>query len=314
MPTALPPMPLEPIPRVLPWGSERWLVSDLPGAESAVARGPLAGASLRELMTRHGPELLGPILPAEGGRFPLLLKLIEAREALSVQVHPDEDTAARLGHGARPKTEAWHVLAAAPGAELVLGLQPGCGPTELAAAFGSDRLEALLWRVPARVGEFFYLPAGLVHAIGGGLRLAEVQQTSDTTYRLHDYGRAGLDGRPRPLHREQGLAAVRHGLRGPVAAARPASGRPGVRGPFFSFERLELRAGERLELPGGAPRVLCCLEGALALDAASGRLELGAEETALVPAALGAQVATAGPAVALLATGLWREGGLQDER
>ncbi|HSA22779.1 MAG TPA: hypothetical protein P5076_15095, partial [Myxococcota bacterium] len=177
-----------------------------------------------------------------------------------------------------------------------------------------DRLEGLLWRVPVRAGEFYYVPAGLVHSIGAGVRLAEIQQPSDTTYRLHDFGRAGLDGRPRPLHREEGLASVRHGLRGPVPAAEPASGRPGVRGPFFCLERLELRAGERLELPGGAPRALCCLSGVLALGAASGRLELGVEETALVPAALDAELEAAGPAVALLATGLGREGGPQDER
>jgi len=285
----------------MPWGSERWLVSDMPGAESLVSGGALAGTSLRALMETRAGELLGPVPPAEGGRFPLLFKLIEARERLSVQVHPDGPAALRLGRGARPKAEGWHLLGAAPGAELVLGLAPGVDRTELEAALRRGALEPLLGRSPARAGDFVYLPAGLLHALGGGISLLELQQASDTTYRVHDWNRPGLDGRPRALHLEEALEAIDFGLRGPAPFAAPTSGRPGLRCPWFELERIEFRAGEGLALEAGLPRVLACLEGALALE---GGPCLGPGEVALVPAAAAARISAAGRAVGLLGTAL----------
>jgi mannose-6-phosphate isomerase len=304
MPAPLACLKLEPILRPMPWGEERWLASDLPGAESQVAGGPFAGRSLRALMLTRPAELMGPVLPAEGGRFPLLWKFIQARERLSLQVHPDAEAARRLGGGARPKTEAWCVLGADPDAELVLGLRAGVGRAELAAALhaagaGDARaLEALLQRLPARAGDFVYLPAGLLHALGGGILLAELQQASDTTYRAHDWGRLGPSGQPRALHRAEALAAVRPELHGPVPFEAPRSGRPGLGCPFFELERLTLAPGQELVLEAGLPRLLTCLTGAFELDGPS----LGPGQTALVPAAAAARLGASESSVGLLAT------------
>ena len=152
---------------------------------------------------------------ALAGDFPLLVKIIQANDTLSVQVHPDDETAARLeGAGAVGKTECWYVLAAEPGARIVYGLQKNCTTDELRRAIHARTLEGKLNSVPVRQGDFAFIPAGSVHAIGGGVRLLEVQQNCNITYRLYDWGR------PRELHEEKGLASVRHADRAPVAPLR----------------------------------------------------------------------------------------------
>ncbi|MBI1850388.1 MAG: class I mannose-6-phosphate isomerase [Planctomycetes bacterium] len=185
--------------RSLPAGKrigESWEVADVGDVSSVVAAGEHAGRSLRAILGRGRP-------------FPLLVKWIDAREDLSLQVHPD-DRIAHVHHGSRcGKSEAWVVLRADRGARLVLGLRRGVTRRALEAACRAGRPEPLLREVRVRAGDVVYSPAGTVHAIGGGLLLLEVQQPSDTTYRLHDWGRVGLDGKPRTLHIEHGTRAVR---------------------------------------------------------------------------------------------------------
>jgi mannose-6-phosphate isomerase len=244
---------------------ESWEVSDWPGDVSVVAGGPLAGRSLHELLEADATALLGrPQRAADGGRFPLLAKFIDAAEDLSVQVHPSDATEARLGPSARAKTECWYVVAAAPGAAVFLGARPGVTREAFASAIRSEdraRILETLNRIEVKAGDFIHVPGGTVHAIGAGTLLAEISQTSDTTLRLFDWNR-----RPRrPMHVEEGLAiatvgdngapdaAESVGKRTPVAAAGgPAS--PGrsahlsqlVVCPAFSVYGLHLRAGGRL--------------------------------------------------------------------
>ncbi len=180
---------------------EAWLTGD----DCQVVNGPLAGASLGELCRRYGRELVGETAPA-ADRFPLLVKFIFPRDKLSVQVHPDDDTARRAGLPCG-KTECWYVLRAEPGAKIGLGLKPGTTCEQFARAIEEVRAEQLLNWIDVHAGEMIYVDAGTVHAIGPGVILVETQQNSDTTYRLYDYGR------PRELHVKQGLEALKEKTR-----------------------------------------------------------------------------------------------------
>lgn len=184
---------------------ETWELVDRAGENSVVAEGELRGRTLRELMTAHGKDILGKTPAGKEGRFPLLVKYIDAAENLSVQVHPDDDSCGALP-GAEAKTEAWYVLDAQPGAKLYAGLRPEVSARDFErVADGPGVLETLLtWDV--KRGDCLLVPGGTVHAIGGGVTILEVQQNSDTTYRLWDWGRAG-----RETHVAAALRCVRFG-------------------------------------------------------------------------------------------------------
>jgi mannose-6-phosphate isomerase len=175
---------------------EAWLT----GEQCEVANGPLAGRTLAELTREYGSELIGSA--PDISRFPLLIKFLFPRDKLSVQVHPDDDGARSKGE-ACGKTECWYVWSAEPGAQIGLGLKPGTTKAEVERAIHETRMEELLNWIEVHAGEMFYVDAGTVHAIGPGSVLVETQQNSDTTYRLYDYGR------PRQLHIEDGLAAIK---------------------------------------------------------------------------------------------------------
>jgi mannose-6-phosphate isomerase len=248
----------------------------------------LAGTSLGELIAERGSELLGRHHPQV--RFPLLLKFLDAARTLSVQVHPDDARAARLDPPDLGKTEAWVVLAAEPGSTIYAGLKPGVGREVLAEAIRGGRCQGLLHQFHPKRGDCVFLPAGTVHALGEGLLVAEIQQASDTTYRLFDWNRPGADGRPRPLHVEQALDVIDYD-RGPVGPIAPQqTGRPGasclVESAKFVLDRWELDAPE---LAAGDDRchIISVLRGSLRVEGeASGRaVPLGG--TVLVPASAG---------------------------
>ena len=185
-----------------PYG-EAWLLHD----SCVVANGALAGITLGELAATLGEDLLGKGNdPREG--MPLLAKFIDASQWLSVQAHPDDAMARALEDEPRGKTEAWIALHAEPGAKLVAGFQSGATREQVADAIERGALENLLRYVNVAVGDALYIPAGTVHALGPGLLIYEIQQSSDRTYRLYDWGRLGLDGQPRDLHIDKGLAAA----------------------------------------------------------------------------------------------------------
>lgn len=210
--------------RQLPDGedfAESWELVDHGDDQSVVSAGPHAGMTLGALAQDHGADLLGRQAPQPG--FPLLFKFLDANRDLSVQVHPDDARAARLARPDRGKTEAWYVVDAEPGAKIYAGLAPGVDLPILAEALRRGRCDEVLHAFEARRGDCVFIPAGTVHAIGAGVLVAEIQQASDVTYRLHDWGRVGADGRPRALHIEAGLEAVtRFGPVEPVRQPAPA--------------------------------------------------------------------------------------------
>jgi len=246
---------------------ESWEVSDRPGDVSEVTNGPCAGRNLHQLVEVWGSRLLGRARP-ERGRFPLLYKFIDANQVLSVQVHPDDTLAAEFDEPDVGKTEMWYVLAAQPGARLIGGVQPDATVETFRDAIESNALEPLLVDVPIHAGDALFISSGTVHAIGEGIVLAEIQQNSDLTYRVYDWGRAGRDGQPRPLHIEKALKSIAFG--------RPAPGivRPldipadGARrqvlaaSPYFAAEKVDV---DGVWSDEGAGRysflIVTCLEG-----------------------------------------------------
>ncbi len=231
---------------------EAWLT----GPACTVETGPYKGETLTQLMHREAQAMLGPDAHA-GDDYPLLIKLIFPTDKLSIQVHPDDGMAHRLGHP-RGKTECWYVLAAEPGAELSLGLRRGATPQIIREAIAGNTLEQWLQSVPVSAGDMVFVDAGTVHAIGPGVVLLETQQQSDLTYRMYDYGR------PRPLHVEQSLEAMRaETFAGKVTPWRSSDGAAVlIQNDFFAVREHRLHAGGSLPLPERiVPATIVLLEG-----------------------------------------------------
>jgi mannose-6-phosphate isomerase len=280
----------KPLPSDEPHG-ESWEVSDHPVHRSVVADGPDAGLSLRDLMSDRRAALLGPA----AGRydvFPWLIKFLDANDWLSVQVHPDERAVRELLPGEGSKTEAWFILDATPGSRVYAGLLPGVDRDGLRAALETGTVAECLHSFTPRAGDCVFLPAGTVHAVGGGVLMAEVQQTSDATFRLFDWNRRDAQGRLRPLHVKEALASVHWG-QGPVQPVRVAGYRdqsgpqrsPLVRCPYFALEYVQ--GGEPFDC-GGADRLqaLVVLRGRGWLVTPAGEDALRAGQTWVLPASL----------------------------
>ncbi len=194
--------------------AESWEIVDRGADQSVVINGPLTGWTLHQLITRHGPEMLGRHHPRD--RFPLLLKYLDCQQDLSVQVHPNDQQAAKLDPPDLGKTEAWVVLHADPDSRIYAGLKSGVDRQHLEECIGAGRVTECLHSFPPKVGDCVFIPAGTVHALGAGLVVAEIQQASDTTFRLYDWNRVGPDGRPRTLHVPQALQVIDYEI-GPVS-------------------------------------------------------------------------------------------------
>lgn len=187
---------------------ESWEISAVKNHVSVVDRGPFEGMSLTELIDRHGAELLGEKIYSDHGRdFPLLIKLIDARDDLSVQVHPD-DRLAYERHKCPGKTEMWHIIETKPGARIHVGLTRRITPEEYERRVADNSIMDVIASYDSAPGDTFFLPAGRIHAIGAGNMLAEIQQTSDITYRIYDYDRRDKDGKPRELHTAEARDAI----------------------------------------------------------------------------------------------------------
>lgn len=286
--------------------AESWEIVDHGDDQSVVMNGPLAGKTLGELVREQPAALLGEDFTASS--FPLLFKFLDCNRTLSVQVHPNDEQGAKLEPPDLGKTEAWVVLAAKPGSKIYAGLKPGVSPEQLATAIAAGHCESCLHEFEARVGDCVFIPAGTVHALGEGLVIAEIQQASDTTFRLHDWNRVDAAGNPRQLHVEESLATIDY-TRGPVASQRPQPIGPSVERLVacdkFLLDRLTLADGETTAIGGdGSFHLLAVLEGELRLTttSTSGRLveTLSTGQTALLPAAAGpAEVVARGGSVAL---------------
>ena len=287
--------------RELPDGviAESWEISGHPAGVSVVDSGPLAGRDLPGLVAEFGTRLVGRRGEAAvaRGEFPLLVKLLDASHALSVQVHPDDEYAAAHELGEPGKTEMWYVLHAEPGARIIHGLTPGTDREALRRAVKEGRVQDRLNRVRVRSGDSVLVPAGTVHGILSGVVLVEVQQCSDTTFRIHDWDRPGPDGRPRELHTERALDAIHFGATVPVPVApRVREAGDGVRRKViadcehFAVERLHLEAGARFtsELDGRTCEIWGVPSGRAAVEPGSALpLVLERARFALLPATMG---------------------------
>jgi len=298
------PIAFRPVYQTLVWGGRRllqwrgdlppgpigesWDLADHERGMSVVAEGPLAGLTLRELVAEAGPELVGAGF--RGDTFPLMVKLIDAADRLSVQVHPDDATARRLGVGRNGKTECWMILA--DGGALFQGTHPGVNREGFERALAERTLASTLNRFEGRAGDVFFIEARTVHALGEGCLLYEIQQTSDITFRVYDWDRMGLDGKPRPLHVAETLLTIdfsRTGF-GPLRPAWQQDGqvasRPLVTCPHFVVEQFRVSAGTTLDQPlRDTCAAITCIEGQGMLASQGGSLPLGPMQTALLPAA-----------------------------
>jgi mannose-6-phosphate isomerase len=269
--------------------AESWEVSDRAEGMSVVSKGPLAGRTLHELVREFGAEILGARVRATA--FPLLIKLIDSRERLSVQVHPNDESAKR--YGGEAKTEMWYVLAAEPGAGVFAGFRSGVGEREFDEAARSKRFEDLLNFVPVAKGEAVFVPGGRVHAIDAGCLLLEVQQNSNTIYRIHDWDRVGRDGRPRPLHLAEARRVIAWGDAGRAKVEPLLLEKSGLaerweilQSPYFRLERLALGGPWTLRGDGGAFQILFVASGRVRVEAGGVPEILGAGTSCLVPACL----------------------------
>ena len=270
--------------RRLPAGKqigESWELADLPEGVSEVANGPAAGTPLTDLTGRLGEALLGKARPTGDGRFPLLLKLLDANDILSLQVHPDADAVRAIGGGAALKTECWYVVESRDGT-IYKGVRPGVTPEPFRRAVEADRVEQLVRDVPVAVGDFHFLPAGTVHALGAGVVVAEVQTPSDTTYRVTDWGRG------REIHVDRSMQCIHFEPADDIAPG--AGGETLLVTEFFTVARRSAAAGLPRSLPDGRCTALMMLsaEGYVALHHTSGVesiTPLRAGDTLLVPAA-----------------------------
>ena len=268
--------------------AESWDVVDHGDNQSRVADGPLAGTTLGQLVETEGESLLGKNYPQTS--FPLLWKFLDAHRVLSVQVHPDDARGAVLVPPDRGKTEAWIVLAADSESVLYAGLQEGVDRESFEQAIADGRSEECLHRLEVRPGDCIYIPAGTVHALGKGLLIAEIQQSSNTTYRLYDWNRTGADGKPRELHIEQGLEAIDFS-RGPVQVQQPQKTADPqierlVEGDHFTIDRHRFT---RQQTIGGDVRchLISPLSGTVMVAGDPSGKPLSRGEVLLLPASLG---------------------------
>ncbi len=261
---------------------EAWEVAAHPHGQSVAASEPYCGQTLGDLVEQYKEELVGTEVYARYGTyFPLLIKFIDANQNLSVQVHPNDEQAVSLeGEGASGKTEMWYILDARPGAKLVYGFNKDLTEEELRESLEKGTLEEYLNWVPVQPGDTFYIPSGTLHAIGAGILICEIQQNSDLTYRVYDYNRLGLDGKPRQLHVEKAVQVVNR--KAPVGAEK-ADIDQGVKSPFFETTRLYV--DQPLTLPVSQERfeILIVLEG----EGVMNGLPVRAGDSILVPATAG---------------------------
>jgi mannose-6-phosphate isomerase len=270
---------------------ESWEVSDRPGDVSVIANGALKGKDLRWVMEHQGEALLG-WKPRADEPFPLLVKILDAREKLSLQVHPPATRAAALG--GEPKTEMWFIAEAEPGAQLFVGLRQGVTRQEFQERIGNGTVAECFHRVNVSAGDAMFLPSGRVHAIGAGLVIFEIQQNSDTTYRVFDWNRVGPDGKPRALHIAESLASIDFTDFEPALVTSPSAliGPVGIRSlvddPLFRVWSVDFEKGAVFPLAQGRAKIIGVVNGNVRVESGFEPVILTPGQFCLVPTSLSA--------------------------
>jgi mannose-6-phosphate isomerase len=289
--------------------AESWEIAGHEDGTTVVSNGRFAGLPLTAVQEELGLDLVGrdSAWAQERGKFPLLIKLLDASRPLSVQVHPRDDYALAHEGNELGKTEMWVVLDAEPGAELILGVKKGTTPQTFREGIQSGKLEPFLHHVPVKAGDHICVPAGTLHAIMGGILIAEIQQNSNTTYRVYDWNRVGADGRPRPLHIDKALDVIDFDNTEPsLQAPQMISEAGGVRrellcaNRYFVTERVTMAAGAIFEgtCDGRSLEIWGVLQGGVLIN----DTPLAAIRFTLLPAALGDYAVTAVTEATLLRT------------
>lgn len=280
------------------WGGDRLRPGHTPTAEAwvvwegdVIESGPLAGKTLGEAAREYGDALLGAKPTSRTGtRFPLLIKLLDCAEWLSLQVHPNDQLAVELeGQGQFGKTEAWHILDAKPDARLIAGLKPDTPADQLAESIRTGTVIDHVQYVDVEQGDTVFMPAGTLHALGPGLLVYEVQQTSDWTYRVYDWGRPATE--KRPLHIDKSIRATRTDFTAPIIpppAAGDGTRHMLVQSDYFTLEMLSAKSNAiELDTEGQSFHAMTVIEGRALLQAGDEQVELDRFQTAVVPAQVG---------------------------
>lgn len=303
--TSLPPYKFLPVFKPVLWGGEEiarykglspmsqpigesWELSAVPGMETTVQGGPDHGLTLTQLIARHGSRLLGQdVAHRFGQRFPLLIKFIDAHRDLSVQVHPDDAMARRLGYD-NGKTEMWYVIHTRAGAKITAGFSRPITPDDYDRLVAGKRIMDVVAQYDSHPGDVFFIPPGQIHAIGAGNLVAEIQQTCDLTYRVYDYDRRDAQGNPRELHTQLARQALNYGVVNSLVN-QPDGTQPLVRCRQFTVRKLASRGGARITMPvPAAMMIIMCVAGATRLTLDDGQhTTLRQGETVLIPATAG---------------------------
>lgn len=290
---------LERFGKTLPEGivAESWEISCHPNGVSVIGNGEYSGTPLTAFIADFTDKIMGTALPAKNlTKFPLLVKLIDANDQLSVQVHPGDVYAASHENGELGKNEMWYILEAKPGAELIYDVRVGITKTAFAQAVNNGTIESCLKKLPVFPGDVINIPAGLVHAIGAGIILAEIQQNSDITYRVYDYGRIDANGNKRPLHIEKALEVIDFNSGNRREKAEGLTIRPNVNvqkkylvaNPYFAVELDTIQGLMDERADGSKFYIYFITEGSGEIRYDNGSVPIAQGESVLIPAALGA--------------------------
>ncbi|MBE6393875.1 MAG: YbgC/FadM family acyl-CoA thioesterase [Lentisphaerae bacterium] len=271
---------------------EAWELCDRDGIQSKVVNGKLAGVTLSELVKNYRKYLLGT-KAADAERFPLLMKLIDSGEKLSLQVHPDDAACSKIGGGAESKTEMWYILSARPGADILAGLNAGLSENKIVDSLRAGETDDLLQIYPSQTRDAYFIPSGTLHAIGAGNLILEIQQNSDTTYRISDWGRKGPDGKMRELHLEKGLQSINFTDRTSprVAASAEFSGNcenAVAKSLYFNVTELRLTELQQEDTGKESFHYITAVDTPVKVGRGEVFVELSPGESVLLPAAFGA--------------------------
>lgn len=272
----------KPIYKEMIWGGESWELTCRSNGMTIIENGDYAGWTLEDLIQLKKEQLLGTeIYTGEETIFPLLVKFIDANQDLSIQVHPDDEYAQKTGQGLG-KTEAWYILSAEPGSRLVYGLKSEISKEDFITAIKNNTVEDTLHYVEVQTGDIIYIPAGTVHAVGKGLFLCEIQQNSDTTYRVYDYNRRDSNGNLRELHIDKAVDVIQFSNH-----RKPIIKDGEMDTPYFYFKVEEICLQKECKSNVEAFEVIVVLEGNIQISTLKQNVSVKAGETVLIPAALG---------------------------